>query len=519
MPGNIVDLPEEILARIVQQFHPQPSSDDPFPRAAFKALIQISRVSRQFQRLAEPLLYHSFPGHQQVNPRLWLSAVLARPGREKLVRRITINEAEIKLNHRRGLIIRHRHDEDWAFTYGEPLLGRTWKDWGRIDEHSIAMLRQVIETAGLEDEHRDRLRNALEKSLRQHENINLDLLMSLIVLVCPDLHGITISVWRYFDSALLPIALGRSGTIHDVNLHRAGTVDHDWEAVTTLATVLERRKVQSLKVTNVSLKEFDDVAVDWESTARPKEMAIAWPSMKHISLQDCKLPPIALGLLLRASPALTSLELKSRTGAELKYLPDHGDTIRKYARGLQRLVIDAGISWLGQAKELRHQMGKGIIGGVKSLHELTELRELEATLWTLLAADTGEPAYHLVDILPPSLQTLTILPCITMSLKMNADEEVKLLRQNPAFADLEVHVSDRVVERSRADYDEGTVAEMYYDNPDGNIAVWLNESDLAYDAADSDEAADLDEGTVAEMYYDNPDGDIGVWLNASDRSY
>lgn len=147
-----------------------------------------------------------------------------------------------------------------------------------------------------------------------------------------------------------------------------------------------------------------------------------------------------MGMLLQKCPNLTSLTLSSTTGAVLTYLETHGSLLREHARGLRRLVIDAGDSWYRDDEELDHQMWKGAISGVGSLKDLVNLVELKATPWTLLYGLPDD--LHLIDLLPESLESLTILPCLTDELLIDVEEEIRLIQSFPAFADLAIQVEE-----------------------------------------------------------------------------
>lgn len=144
--------------------------------------------------------------------------------------------------------------------------------------------------------------------------------------------------------------------------------------------------------------------------------------MKHIRISDIQnqdeLAPL-LDWLLYAFPALQSLEIRSVDGTGLPDLDDYGDLFRLHGQGLQRLVLDAGCGRQGE-----EQLEEAVISGLGDLRSLTNLKELDVTPWTLL--DLGAPSpdggdRHLVEFLPSSLQTLTLLPWSLPGLMFDID--------------------------------------------------------------------------------------------------
>jgi hypothetical protein len=309
---------------------------------------------------------------------------------------------------------------------------------GPLDDRLFPILEQTTSAALPHDGTHHRLQDALSAS-RGLKVVNLDLVMSLVVLSCPNIQSVDLSLCDRFEQALLATALGTSPIFSDlsrIKLRRHGQRD-EWSyrgGLGTLATIFERQHVSALHVLNDNLKQF--AISTYNGSA---EQTVTWPGMRSIFLQDCKMSPHATAKLLRICPNLISLELKSATGIELDYLRDHGEVLREQGQGLRRLVIDAGDNWIGHEEKLRRQMQRGTFRGVGSLIDLTQLVELAATPWTLLFGLEGKP--HLVDILPSKLQSLTLFPCATSELMIDVEQEIRLLEVEPAFADLTINVS------------------------------------------------------------------------------
>ncbi|EGP88377.1 uncharacterized protein MYCGRDRAFT_92587 [Zymoseptoria tritici IPO323] len=183
----------------------------------------------------------------------------------------------------------------------------------------------------------------------------------------------------------------------------------------------ERRNVNALHVVNNNLKQF---AISQYNKAG--EQTITWPGLRSLVLKYCKMSPRATGRLLRFCPNLLSLELRSASGIELDYVQNYGHSLRGHGRRLRRLAIDAGDSWHGNEERLRHQMQRGaLISGTGSLRDLAQLLDLEATPWILLFGPENE--HHLANVLPGTLQMLTLLPCATREVVMDVEQEVNLL--------------------------------------------------------------------------------------------
>lgn len=450
-------LPEELLDHIIQCLDvpsPLPSEDAPFTQSDnLHTLARLSRVSKQFQRLAEPVLYRTFPGHRNANAVQWLSAVLDRPERAQHVQHITVHEfvrdriADHAFRLWRSEIGQPPNTALWRsekeeYEYERYLLGedaednltdreiaiaRANKDSGKLNGRHIPMLQRMID-ASPENRRSCQICNVVNTALVVSQNrgdTSIDLVMTLIALACPNLQSMDIAICDGFDNALFAVALsvlGKGGAMDRLNLYREGRF-HSQRGLGSLAMMIQKQNVKVLKATKDNLEQFN---VAWTT----------WPNMSSMCLQDCKSSPKAMATLLPMCPALSSLELRSTTGAELEYLDDFGSLLRKHSQSLRRLVIDAGSSWYDCQGKLGSLLRRGAIGGVGSLKELTQLKALEATPWTLLFG--LKDVVHLVDLLPRNLRTLTVLPCLTSALKIDAEEEIRLLKLDPSFSHLTI---------------------------------------------------------------------------------
>lgn len=480
MAADKLHLPEEILGHIVQCL-------DPLSPQNIQLLARLSLVSKQLQRLAEPFLYRAFPGQRHANPRLWLKGVLARPGRADFVRHITIHEfvrwrdeaADDESREAHHEEHSNREDEDDSgddesseeehsasedglesdddesseedldqLTPREICLSSKDMSYGRLDPLDLdpQILQQLIDDAKVKPRIRARLHRALtEASARPSGSTNVDLLMSLIVLACPELDSIDIEICDAFGEALLPVALtSRNGVITEVNLHREGKRDNrgGQYAVETLASinVFERRDVKHLNIVNDSLNYIMD----------PGEQDIfgPWPSITSISCRDCVVPTPALEILLKGCPALSMLELRME-----RPLVHCGDLLREHGRGLERLVIDVDENLYADDLQLAYEMINGLYD-LGDLRKLTRLKELEVALWGLLSSrHTARSSGNTTSVrtLPRSLQSLTLLPCFAVS-DGRFEEEVELLRQDPAFANLVVCIRRPPPRNRREDF-------------------------------------------------------------------
>jgi hypothetical protein len=433
-------LPEELLALIVQCL-------DPLSVPDLRALARISQASKPLHRLAEPLLYQNFPGQKHANPRLWLRGVLARPGRTQLVQHITIHEfVRWRIEEESSIPKDEAEEEDIPIdepnaededndSYAsdesvdrEKLTPREialsyQHDFGRLEDDSISILQELIDNARMTPQNRGKLDDAFQASAQRAGSTNVDLIMSLIVLACPDLMSIDIQICDSFDLALLPVALtARGGTIAHLKLHREGVLDDFQGGLEALGRlkVLERREVESLVVTNDRL--YDIMDFGGQDPFGP------WPSLESIHLIECTMPQPAFAILLEQSTNLTSLELKDTMGSERNHLDTYGAVLREYGRGIERLVIDTRMD--------PEDYAPGPVLGLGNLQELDNLRELKVTPWTVLGE--GYYAGRFADYLPTTLQSLTMLDWDPMD--EEALEEISLLRRTPAFAGLEIYV-------------------------------------------------------------------------------
>lgn len=550
-------LPEELLNQIVQYFDPELLKD---PRENFQTLARLSRASKQLHRLAEPLLYGSFPGHRHVNALSWLMAIVARPGRALGVRNVTVHEyVRWRSGKRREKTCIKESEEPlaaWALGLGQDEVDAftASKDNGRNKNKNTDGEEEREEegnsTTTLGGEEHDSANESLDDGfaayaegdsdpdldeyvLQRRNRLNLsryqdsqkpseqsmaaldesndfrtliaigvmhgarnvpillyqlgkmsgkaclDTVMSIIVLVCPNLTTLDIELCDGFHDSLLSEVLNShsGGTISHVKLRRQNDEDRTSCGVGGLAEMIERRRVETLELTLDNLEflglfgECTYAAYLWcegRDIYKDHELVPDWSNMKSITITDCGFPssesPCPIDWMLRACPNLVSLELKSVNGERLLLLDVWGKAIRQHGQKLQRLVIDAGTSWHKQEYFLAEQLEVDGLWGVGRLHELTNLKELIATPWTILSSEeaeradddsNGEGFHHFVDHLPPTLQCLTILPCITRYLAIDVEEEIGLLRMDPAFKDLKI----RVVECELEPESDGTASE------------------------------------------------------------
>lgn len=408
-------------------------------------------------------------------------------------------------------------------------------DSGCLQGMSVSSLKRVIDLAEFGDDWtflRAKLHRKVEELRKSGVTSSVDLMMSLMVLACTSLESLAIDFHERSHHALF---------VEVLNAHRAGTISHvslcgrrgeqiEPGGAESLFKMLERRNVESLDLTYDNLVDLGfagpphgardltgDSVLNSDLQSHESDL-VTWRSMKRICLKDCSMPdesyPCPVTWLLQVCPALSSLELISENCSWLLLLDLYGDSIRRHSLQLLRLVIDAGSSWNGPKSELRLRLRQGLFG-VGSLQELTNLKELIITPWALLSppesptsvddpSPPDEPR-HLVNHLPHTLESLTLLPCHIPQLIIDVDQEINLLRLDSAFADLKIDVleSDVDLESGEASESESETSDSTSDGEFGGLGPGFSS-----DEDESEEHSDEEQTGADDFDTDISDAEV-----------
>lgn len=442
-------IPEELLSHIINCFDSSSIED-------VRTLARLSQVSKRLRRLAEPLLYRLFPGQKFVNPRKWLEAILAREGRAELVSGLKIDEfvrwRKSVVNEQQDQRLLHdeedsaerkseegsdeeeeEEEEDLeALTPRELLLLPGEDSIGRLNDTYTPTLRDTIQTAKLKPKVRSQLLTAFEESLQRPGSTSTDLVLSLILLTCPNTTKISIKIPDTFEHSLIPLALtARNGPLQALSLTREGdreSLNRGQGALETLArlNILGRRKVESLFVTNDDLGGIMD----------PYHSDIfegPWQHLTHIYLMSCAVPTPAMEILLKASPELKVLEVEME-----KPLEHLGDLLRLYGQELERLAMNVKSKDIIELSVLRYETRKGLYG-LGNLVGLTKLKELDVPEWALVNLGKNVnrgPEVRFGEMLPVNLLRLRISRCAFEIGGADFKQEVEKIRRDDRFANL-----------------------------------------------------------------------------------
>jgi hypothetical protein len=502
-------LPEEVLETILANFSLPPAttiaSKRSFGEPEFESIYDLGchdialrqnlatlatcgRVSRAFSRIVEPLLYRSYGGHRLVDPLAFITGLAARSGRGDMVRDLVIDPG---VHYIGPPPVWARYLTRLPPHHGTQLEGREGAPASFADRDIFAVRRSLIESDlwAWKVVHEARTTGAAEASERLHVGFlecfvvlraevpewlkrkilekfvqgEWDAIHSVIVLMCPNIEHLSLSLGRDYGWSLLqetiswiavspsssPASFSALKTIHVcMAANTSSSFRRDHPAITPL---LQAPALQELKIEDESgLK--GSTADDFFGGGGEVLSA----SLRVLHLKNCAFDAATLGKFLHAFPSLESLEVVyTRSGFDpaLGCFLDGariGNHLRRSGHGLVDLILDSRpvahfSRIIGGAKDI---VPEGLGTPLGELRGLDRMKSLSATprallgkpLEVLAATEEEHEPRPLVDILPPNLQVFTMLGDIEVSavcvLEPDAEEQMRELLASDAFPHL-----------------------------------------------------------------------------------
>ncbi|EME46904.1 hypothetical protein DOTSEDRAFT_79005 [Dothistroma septosporum NZE10] len=485
----ISTLPEEIIVLILSYLslpHLDPINEsrqnDHEVATALATLAALSRTTRALHRLVEPVLYASYPGPRHADPQLFLAALASRPRRAFPVLKLVLEpphpEDEQPEFNEYGY---HEYDYDGRdllpahLDGGLNRLGNTAVDSGfeTIPEGPHAPYSQFIpELHAIIDSYLDpsQLRDDLRIKLEAGSSTAVQ---SLLLLMCRNIRVLDIVAPGPDEMFSLTLA-NMAGEIISVprreDLNHSSTI-RPTRAYGALNRIVIRETAlchtrgfcyDSSQLVRLKGIRFATLRNVWlktriEPLRSDIDPALTTSSLTTMELHDCRFKRDTLACLLRSCPALTSLVIKFfgvwRNFFYIYSAGEIGAALQCIAERLEHFTLDTRsndsdpTSHVGTSEALNSTIEHSI-GDLKCF---TALKTISVTANAIAATPQNtelhqqglipyEVSKGLVDVLPTSLQSLTLLSpardpnwALTMH---DTYPKVRDLMESPSFAAL-----------------------------------------------------------------------------------
>ncbi|KAG9646433.1 hypothetical protein KCU64_g10524, partial [Aureobasidium melanogenum] len=444
LPSEVLHLVFEHLATTPDFIHCDDDEQNEYHLSNWKALAQLCKVSREMRRVAEPLLYRHYAkpdstrihrGHQLF--RRFLATVLNRPELLQYIRSLYIGAWRYKPG---------AYAQYAAYATSRGARSLTYPDelWSLYDDYA--------ETLVLGDAWKEAL-------LAGEEAAEIALLMSLtpnlehIEFCMPDLSLRENSSPQYFWPRLLVPSAGWDPARHFHRLDSVMVHKRDLKVEMPAPDVYGFEVDPFLPF--IGLPKLKVFWVDCDNSGAYEVLPEDYPLNDEVShLTDLTLGlsyihPMKLIQILKRCTKLEAFDCNFQP--ELVFVPGFSwDTIREALSSSRHILEELTLNAHPHSQlATEHDSSEGTCVSIGSLREFISLRKLDVLQTTLLGFENllddltlAVPALPFVEMLPSSLESLTIDLCTFTIVPYLEDMSAKLEEQFPHLQEIRLSSID-----------------------------------------------------------------------------
>lgn len=383
-------------------------------RINLKTLVNATRASKSFQRIAEAFLYRTFPGYERVNIRIFAAALARSPQRASFVRGIVFDRFDWKTRPQSS-----QADESWHSMWQKP--DADWRPPEQIyTEARIPMIETIVRAFSSDED--CAYRKAIVRGLALAK---AEAIYTFLVASCPRLSEIFTAYKLYSATASLAIERALTSLSRDSSGSRIAKLVCPQNLLempynSTYAFRSKHRKSPASFPDAMVLDRWTLWSRFHIQSARLDEYIPRngdfWATLQHLECVNVRIKVADLKQLMSRATELQSLNLTFNEATRSYELRDLCVLICQYGPQLKKLCLD------GRSGPLPHGVNQRVLRlyqrqsqsmdsrvlPVESLASLTQLRHLRICT-QLVFGDNSIPPLNLLRDLPPELEELELL--------------------------------------------------------------------------------------------------------------